>query len=111
MVGPAIVLLDIFLEIYHRLGFPLCEIPLVKRSKYIRIDRHKLQYLRWDEKLACMYCGYANGFAAYFSEIAGRTEKYWCAIKHNETPDYNEQAHHKEFIEYGDEKAYKDYKS
>jgi hypothetical protein len=34
------------------------------------------------EKLNCAYCSYANGLIAYVREIAGRTEQYWCPIKH-----------------------------
>ncbi len=106
-VLPALVVLDIFTEIYHHIGFRLCGMPLVKRKKYIRIDRHKLAYLNWLEKINCAYCGYANGFLHYGSEIAARTEKYWCAIKHDKYKDFMEPRHHKKFAEYGDEKSYR----
>lgn len=104
---PFIVLLDIFVEIYHRIGFRLCNIPLVKRRSYIKIDRHKLKYLNWFDKLSCAYCGYANGFARYIVEIGARTEKYWCAIKHQKMKGFKEQVHQKKFLEYGNEKAYR----
>jgi hypothetical protein len=107
MITPFIILLDIFVEIYHRIGFPLCKIPLVKRKAYIKIDRHKLKYLNWSSKLGCMYCGYANGFTRYIVEIGARTEKYWCAIKHKKTKGFQEQPHQKEFLEYNDEKSFK----
>ncbi|MBL7056305.1 hypothetical protein ISS07_05300 [Candidatus Woesearchaeota archaeon] len=103
---PFIVLLDIFVEIYHRLGFRLCNIPIVKRKAYIKIDRHKLKYLSFFGKLACAYCGYANGFAGYITEIAARTERYWCAIQHKKTPGFHEPPHHKKFLKYDDKKAY-----
>lgn len=107
MLAPFIFALDVMVEVYHRIGFRLCNIPLVKRRAYIRIDRHKLQYLNWFDKLACAYCGYANGFARYITEIGARTENYWCAIKHKKNHEFHEQPNQKKFLEYGDEKSYK----
>jgi len=104
-----LVILDFFLEIYHHVAFPLYGIPIVKRSSYIRIDRQKLAYLSTLDKLSCMYCGYANGFAAYMVKIAGDTEKYWCGIKHKEGEGYIPQPHQKDFLPYDDEKAFKDF--
>jgi hypothetical protein len=108
-VSVPILILDIFTEIYQHIAFPLCGIPIVKRSNYIKIDRQKLAYLNFGDKLGCMYCGYANGFAAYFVKIAGDTEKYWCGIKHQETAGFIPQPHQKDFLPYGDEQAYKDF--
>ena len=102
-----IAIMDLFGEIYHRIGFRLCGIPLVKRSEYVRIDRHKLKYLNLMEKISCAYCGYANGFLAYASEIAARTEKYWCGIKHQQSKEFIPPKHHKNFVEYGNEKEFK----
>lgn len=103
MMVPAVIL-DIFLEIYHRICFPLYGIPYVKRSEYIRItDREKLPYLRWYEKISCMYCGYVNGLLHYASVIAGKTESYWCAIAHLEGRGYIPTQHEKDFAKYGDE--------
>ena len=104
-----LVILDFFLEIYHHVAFPLCGIPIVKRSNYIRIDRQKLAYLSLFDKLGCMYCGYANGFAAYMVKIAGDTEKYWCGIKHKEGSGFVSQPHQKDFLPYGDEQAFKNF--
>ena len=57
MIVPAVIL-DVFLEIYHHICFPLYGIPMVKRSQYIRVtDRAKLPYLKWYEKINCAYCG------------------------------------------------------
>ena len=56
-----IFLLDLWIEIYHRIAFPLYHMPYVKRKDYIRIDRHKLSYLLPLEKMYCAYCGYVNG--------------------------------------------------
>ncbi|MBU2443386.1 MAG: hypothetical protein KKF95_04910 [Nanoarchaeota archaeon] len=70
------------------------------------MDRQKLEYLSFREKINCAYCGYVNGFATYFLRIANDTEKYWCGIKHKKQEGFIEQAHQKNFLEYGDEKAY-----
>lgn len=102
------VILDISIEIYHRICFPLYKLPLVKRSKYIKIDRHKLKYLSPLDKLSCVYCGYVNGLLHYVSVIAGETEKYWCGIKHKPSKNFIEPKHHKKFIRYDDEKTFKE---
>lgn len=104
-----LIFLDATVEIYHRVTFPLYGIPVNKRSNYIRIDRQKLSYLNHWDKLWCMYCGYANGVAAYTVKIAGDTEKYWCGIKHKSGGGFIELAHHKDFLEYGNEKEYEDF--
>ncbi len=39
-------------------------------------------YLNFIEKLNCQYCAYGNGVLAYVVEVAGRTEQYWCPVKH-----------------------------
>lgn len=103
------IFLDICLEIYHRVSFPLYGIPLVNRWKYIRIDRHKLPYLSLFNKINCAYCGYGNGLLQYACVIAGETEKYWCGIKHASTKGFVEPEHHKEFLPYGDKEAYKSF--
>lgn len=57
-----LILMDIWMEIYHRICFPLYGMPYIKRSDYITImDRAKLPYLNILQKLYCMYCGYGNG--------------------------------------------------
>ena len=106
MIIPLIVL-DIFIELFHRVCFAIYLIPYVKRSKYIRIDRHKLKYLNITEKLNCMFCGYANGLLQYSVIIAGETEKYWCGIKHKNDSDFNQPSHHNNFLEFNDEEAYR----
>ena len=103
----AALFLDLSVELYHQIGFRLCKIPLVKRSNYIKIDRHKLKYLNWSNKIGCAYCGYANGLLHYASEIAARTEKYWCGIMHEKSKGFIEPEHHKDFVKYGDEAAYR----
>jgi hypothetical protein len=95
------VLLDIFVTIYHAICFPAYGIPKVRRSDHIRIDRHHLAYLNGLQKLNCVYCGYCNGLLSYVREIAGRTEAYWCPIKHAARVD-GTHAHYGSFLEYGD---------
>jgi hypothetical protein len=102
-----IMFLDLFFEIYHQVCFRLYSMQMVNRGKYIKIDRHKLKYLNWFEKMNCIYCGYVNGVLQYTGQIAAETEKYWCGIKHKKDNKFKQPFHHKEFIEYGDEKTYK----
>ena len=105
MIVP-VVISDIFIEIYHRIAFPILGIPMVKRSQYIRImDREKLPYLSWPERLGCAYCGYVNGWLHYASTIAGRTEAHFCAIAHLEDRGYVPSPHEKSFEKYGHESA------
>ena len=61
-VAIPIIILDIIIEIYHRVSFYLYGIEYVKRKEYIKvIDRAKLRYLSPLQKVFCMYCGYVNG--------------------------------------------------
>lgn len=101
-----LILLDIWIELYHRICFSLYGLKYVRRSNYIRIDRHKLKYLNWYQKISCAYCGYANGLVHYWSVIAGMTEKYWCSIRHKKYPGFKAPEHHKDFMKYGDEKTF-----
>lgn len=101
-----IIILDLFLEIYHRICFLLYKLPYVKRSTYIKIDRQKLSYLNWLEKLNCMYCSYANGLFHYASIIAAATETYWCGIQHEKMKGFIPPKHHKDFLPYNDEEAF-----
>jgi hypothetical protein len=101
-----IAFLDLCLLIYHHVCFRLYKLPLLRHATYVKIDRQRLQYLTWYEKIHCAYCGYANGVAHYFTAVAGETEKYWCGIKHAKDPNFIPPEHHKDFMEYGDKKAY-----
>jgi hypothetical protein len=103
-----VMLADLVMEIYHHIAFRIYGIPLVVRSHYIRIlDREKLPYLTWYEKIGCMYCGYMNGWLHYASTIAGRTESYFCNIAHYESRGYVASEHEKSFAQYGSESALK----
>lgn len=99
------VLLDVWVSVYHAICFPVWGIPKVKRSDYIVIDRQYLPYLNLLEKLNCVYCGYFNGLIAYVREVAGRTEQYWCPIKHSRQP---KSIHNRYplFVDYGDAETY-----
>jgi len=100
-VFPFVLTTDIVVEIYHRIAFPIYGIPLVKRSNYIRVfDRAKLRQLNFMEKVSCAYCGYVNGWAHYISEIAGRTEEYFCPIKHANDNEYIPAQHESKFMPY-----------
>lgn len=95
------VLLDVFITVYQRVCFPVYKIPQVKRSDYLKLDRHKLNYLNIIQKINCEYCSYGNGILAYAAEVAGRTELFWCPIKHAKTPKkYHDRYVY--FVDYGD---------
>lgn len=101
---PAFIL-DLFVTIYQAICFPIYKIPKVKRGEYIVIDRHRLGYLNIIEKLNCLYCSYFNGLMGYVSEVAGRTEQFWCPIRHaNMTKSIHR--HYPNFLQYGDSKEY-----
>jgi len=101
-----IMILDLWVELYHRACFPFYRIPYVPRKHYIKIDRHKLKYLDVMQKLNCFYCGYANGAVKYWGEIFAQTEKYWCGIQHADDDSFRTPDHHAEFIPYNDREAY-----
>lgn len=100
------LLLDLFLTIYQAICFPAYGIPKVKRSVYVVLDRGDLPYLNALEKLNCAYCGYANGLASYFREIAARTEQYWCPIKHARRIVASHDRY-PDFLEFGDAESYR----
>jgi len=77
-----LVLLDLCVSLYQASCFPIYRMAKVRRSDYIAFDRHKLEYLNWIEKFHCTYCAYGNGVLAFASEVAARTEEYFCPIKH-----------------------------
>ncbi|MEH6455286.1 MAG: hypothetical protein V7749_03125 [Cocleimonas sp.] len=102
-----LIFLDIFITIYQHICFRVYGIPLVKRNRYIIIDRQHLGYLNIIEKLNCMYCGYGNGLMSYGTEIIARTEQYWCPIKHaNKVLGAHRLSEN--FVDYGDVEAYRE---
>jgi len=105
MVFP-MALLDLCVTLYQAICFPIYGLKKVRRSDFIVIDRTELEYLNIVEKLNCAYCGYGNGLAAYFREVAARTEEYWCPIKHARKVRNPHSRYHK-FVDYGDAEAYR----
>ena len=106
---PAIptLLLDLSMEIYHQVCFPIYGLEKVKRSDYIQIwDRAKLEYLTPIDKINCAYCGYANGVFPYLAEICKRTESYWCGIMHDSKYSLKARPHHQGFAEYDNKDSF-----
>ena len=101
-----IVILDVFLEVYHRIAFPLYGLRYVRRARYIAIDRHKLSYLNVFEKIHCVYCGYVNGLLAYAVAVGGETEKYWCGIQHKKKSGFTQHAFSEDLLPYDDKEAF-----
>lgn len=100
-MGIPLALLDVAVTVYQTLCFPLYRVAKVDRSRYVVVDRHRLEYLNAIEKLNCAYCGYANGVLAYVREVAARTEQYWCPIKHARRT-LGAHARYAHFLDYGD---------
>ena len=100
-----IALLDLWITIYQAICFRIYGIELVRRSRFIALDRHHLGYLNVIERLNCDYCGYANGVFAYVREVAARTEQYWCPIRHAR---HIRGPHllYRNFVDYGDAAEY-----
>ncbi len=101
-----LALLDLLVSLYQAICFPIYGVPKVHRRDFIVLDRHKLAYLNLVEKINCSYCSYANGLIAYVREIASRTEKYWCPIKHARKVEGTHR-HYPEFSDYGDAETYR----
>ena len=97
--------MDLVVSFYQLICFPVYHIPKVKRGDYIVMDRQSLNYLNPIEKINCVYCGYFNGLIAFVQEIAGRTEQYWCPIKHARRLSAIHTRYHK-FMEYGNHQDY-----
>ena len=97
---------DLFVTVYQWVCFPVYGIARVKRSDYFVYDRSHLAYLNLIEKINCAYCSYGNGLVAYAREVVGRTEQYWCPIKHARK---TLQAHpyYTGFLDFGDAQGYK----
>ena len=100
------LLLDLFVTVYQAICFPVYGIPKVRRGDYLVFDREGLPYLNIIEKFNCFYCSYGNGVAAYFREVAARTEQYWCPIKHaRRLAGAHER--YPQFFDYGDAEAFR----
>lgn len=104
MIIPALIA-DISATLYQAINFKIYNIPKVKRSRYVFIDRHNLKYLNFMEKFYCVFCGYVNGVIQYAAEIGARTEEFWCPIKHSKKIAY-EHSRYKNYLENGDSISY-----
>jgi hypothetical protein len=101
-----IALLDLWVSLFQTICFRMYGIARVRRSMYIVIDRQHLAYLNGIEKFNCLYCGYANGVFGYVREVAGRTEQYWCPIRHAKRVTAP-HVHYRHFVDYGDAEGYR----
>ena len=104
MVIPAIIF-DVLLFVYQQIAFRIFKFEFIKRSDYMHFDHQYLGYLNLIEKLNCLYCSYFNGLMLYASAIAGRTELYFCPIKHAKKV-VSQHKFYEEFLSYGDEEEY-----
>lgn len=106
LIFPFLVL-DLWVSIYQAVCFRVYGIAQVERHRYLVFDRTALPYLNALEKLNCAYCSYANGIVAYVREVAGRTEQYWCPIKHARRV-LGTHPRYAEFEPFGEGARYKD---
>ena len=104
MIVPLLIA-DLFISFYQLTCFPIYGIKKVKRKDYIFYDRHQLQYLNFIEKFHCTYCAYGSGMIAYVTEIVGRTEQYFCPIKHAHHVIGSHQRY-SSFLAFGDAEDY-----
>lgn len=104
MIIPLIIT-DIFITFYQLTCFPIYGIKKVRRGDYIIFDRQQLSYLNFIEKFHCTYCAYGTGMIAYISEIVGRTEQYFCPIKHARKI-LSTHSRYARFLDYGDAEDY-----
>ncbi len=100
-----LVITDIFITFYQLTCFPIYGIKKVRRSDYIIYDRQQLQYLNFIEKFHCTYCAYGSGMIAYIGEIVGRTEQYFCPIKHARKI-LGSHARYERFLDFGNAENY-----
>jgi hypothetical protein len=100
------LLLDAAVAVYQLICFPIYGIPKVRRKDYLVFDRGRLAYLNTIEKVGCIYCSYANGLLGLVTEIAARSEQYFCPIKHAHSVA-RPHSRYAKFLPYGDARAYK----
>jgi hypothetical protein len=102
-----LLLLDVCVTLYQFVCFPLYRIERVRRRDYLVFDRAHLGYLNLLEKINCAYCSYATGLASFVKEVIGRTEQYWCPIKHARRI-LQAHPHYSGFVDFGDAQAYRE---
>lgn len=98
--------LHLFLIVYQTVCFPVYGITRVRQRDCFVFDHYHLGYLNIIEKLNCAYCSYGNGVATYYREIIGRTEQYWCPIKHARKVLHAHPYYHN-FMDFGDAHAFR----
>lgn len=86
MVVP-LLFLDLSISLYQSICFPVYKVAKVSRRDFIIFDRQELKYLDWISKFHCTYCAYGVGVVAFAGAVIGKTEAYFCPIKH--------KAHHR----------------
>ena len=101
-----VLLMHLTASVFQFICFPVYGIPKVRRRDYIVMDRRVLSYLNPMERLNCGYCEYVNGALAYVTEIAGRTEQYWCPIKHA-IGLKTRHSRYAKFLDFGDAEQYR----
>jgi hypothetical protein len=101
------LIVDASVALYQLVCFPIYGIPRVRRKDYLVFDRGRLAYLNTIEKIGCVYCSYVNGLLAMITEIAARTEQYFCPIKHAHRLAQTHSRYGK-FLPYGDARAYRE---
>jgi len=106
MIIPLLIT-DFFVTFFQLTCFPIYGIKKVRRSDYIIYDRQQLNYLNFIEKFHCTYCAYGNGMIAYVTEVIGRTEQYFCPIKHARKI-LGTHSRYARFLEYGDAENYEE---
>ena len=106
MIVPLLIL-DLSIMLYQHICFRAYGIPRVRRTDYLVIDRHRLDYLNHIEKFNCVYCSYANGLIAFAREILARTEQYWCPIRHAR-PVLDAHGRYSRFLDYGEAQGYQE---
>ncbi len=102
---PAFIL-EFFLFIYQMINFRIYKIAPVLRKDYFAFDRADLAFLNIIEKINCFYCSYFSGLLGYTTEIIGRTEQFWCPIRHARKLHFH-HSHYTKFIPYGDGERYR----
>ncbi len=104
MIVP-LVILDVFVSFYQATCFPIYRITRLRRGDFIVFDRQQLEYLNFIEKFHCTYCAYASGLVSYVSAIIGKTEEYFCPLKHARRI-LGSHARYNRFLDYGDAADY-----
>lgn len=105
-VFAALLLVDLTVCFYQAACFPIYGIPKVRRRDYLVFDRGHLAYLNAIEKINCVYCSYGNGLIAFVREVVGRTEEYWCPIKHARRV-LDAHPYYRNFTDFGDAESYR----